>query len=57
MARREKGRTKSDEHSVDQFALDLRVETEPSIVSGRNMTGTDPVPAAPITGTDPVPVD
>jgi hypothetical protein len=47
----------SDEHSVDQFALDLRVETEPSIVSGRNITGTDPVAAAPITGTDPVPVD
>ncbi|GAA1852255.1 hypothetical protein [Asanoa iriomotensis] len=45
----------SDEHTADEFVLDLRVETEPALVSGQQMTGTGTAPAVFMTGTGTAP--
>jgi hypothetical protein len=46
----------SDEHTADEFALDLRVETEPPLVSDQHMTGTGTAPADHMTGTGTAPI-
>ncbi|GIF50411.1 hypothetical protein DFJ67_5741 [Asanoa ferruginea] len=46
----------SDERTTDEFALDLRVETEPPLASGQHMTGTGTAPADFMTGTGTAPV-
>ena len=46
----------SDERTADEFALDLRVETEPPLVSNRHITLTGTAPADHITATGTVPV-